>query len=76
MVMYTDGITEARHASGEFFGEERFKEFIQNHEELPAGRFTDALIAHIAAWSGKKPGGVLDDDLTLVVVDVAGRDTA
>jgi len=76
MVMYTDGITEARNASGEFFGEERFKEFIQNHEELPAGRFTDALIAHIAAWSGKKSGGVLDDDLTLVVVDVAIRGKA
>jgi sigma-B regulation protein RsbU (phosphoserine phosphatase) len=76
MVMYTDGITEARNATGEFFGEERFKEFIQNHEELPAGRFTDALIAYIAAWSGKKSGRVLDDDLTLVVVDSVGRDTA
>jgi len=70
-ILYTDGITEAMNASGDLFGEERMKEFIRTHADLPVGAFAEAFIENLLAWSGKKTK-VLDDDLTLIVVDITG----
>jgi hypothetical protein len=67
LLLYTDGITEARNAHGEFFGEDRLVDFTQRAElpGLPAPetlrRLTAAVLAH--------QGGQLQDDATLVLVD-------
>ena len=49
LLLYTDGIPEAANGAGEFFGEERFAEFIATHEEMPADAFADALLRKLAA---------------------------
>ena len=69
LLLYSDGITEARNADGEFFGEDRLVDFTQRAElaRLPAPetlrRLTAAVLAHQA--------GRLQDDATLVLVDWA-----
>ncbi len=69
IVLYTDGIIEATNASGEFFGSDRFKTFIEAHEYLPADRFAETFLEHLSNWSGKRFEEAADDDLTLLVVD-------
>ena len=67
LLLYSDGIVEARNAHGEFFGEHRLADFTRRAElaGLPAPetlrRLTAAVLAH--------QGGQLQDDATLVLVD-------
>jgi hypothetical protein len=67
LLLYSDGIVEARNAYGEFFGEDRLADFTRRAElaGLPAPetlrRLTAAVLAH--------QGGRLQDDATLVLVD-------
>jgi len=68
-ILYTDGILEATNAEGEFFGVDRFQEFIKAEAGRSAGLFSDVFIQHIISWTGKPTDDALDDDLTLVVVD-------
>lgn len=72
-ILYTDGITEAMNHSGDLFGENRMKEFIRAHGDLPVGTFADAFLENLFGWSGKRSAEALDDDLTLLVVDIAGQ---
>jgi len=68
-VLYTDGIVEALNAAGEIYGGDRFKSFIKSNSSLAAHQFCDRLLDVIAVWSGRRPKGLLDDDLTLMVID-------
>ena len=61
---------EERTAAGQIYGAERFKEFIRANRALAADPFCDSLLSMIAKWSGKGLNGSLDDDLTLLIVDV------
>jgi hypothetical protein len=71
LVLYSDGIVEARNDDGEFFGERRLVEFIERAEldRLPAPetlrRLTAAVLAH--------QGGRLQDDATLLLVEWSGE---
>jgi len=73
LVMYTDGITEATNPAGDFFGEERLKEYLSANEDLAAGRFADAFLTNLSAWSGRRTGAPPEDDLTLLVMDLTGQ---
>jgi phosphoserine phosphatase RsbU/P len=64
-VIGTDGITETRNPSGEFFGNARLREVIRNHADQPAGRIQSAVIEAVQEFRGKSPQ---EDDVTLVVV--------
>jgi len=69
VILYTDGILEARNAAGSFFGEAEFRRFIRDRRPLAPGPFADALLDRLSTWSGKSPRRALDDDLTVVVLD-------
>jgi sigma-B regulation protein RsbU (phosphoserine phosphatase) len=69
VILYTDGILEARNAAGSFFGEAEYRRFIRDRRSLAPGPFADALLDRLSAWSGKGPRGVQDDDLTVVILD-------
>jgi phosphoserine phosphatase RsbU/P len=71
ILLYTDGVTEIANPSEELFGGERFKAFVKAHGRLSAEALADSLLQELAAWSGRKGGGVNEDDLTLIVVDIA-----
>jgi hypothetical protein len=70
VVLYTDGVTEARSPTGDFFGQERLVELLTRNlaAGLPAPetmrRVVHALLDHQA--------GDLDDDATLLMVEWHG----
>lgn len=74
LVICTDGILEATRADGSLFGEGALSEFLARHGELPAEDFADALLAAVDDWANTGRGESLEDDLTLVVVDVLACD--
>ena len=74
-VLYTDGIPEMSNSSEEEFGTERFKQFLQDHHDLSAGQFVDALLDELSRWAGLASGGEPEDDITLLAFrfkDAAG----
>ena len=73
LVMYTDGITEARSPQGRFFGDKRLLELLRNLVGEPADELAGALLAA----AGDFAGGPLHDDVAVVVLrvpDDAGAD--
>jgi phosphoserine phosphatase RsbU/P len=68
LLLYTDGVTEARHGR-EFFGEERLYQLLHNAVDLDA----DALAARIANDAVGFSGGALHDDTAVLVIRVSGQ---
>ena len=69
IVLFTDGIIEARNRSGELFGSDTFTRHIVEQHRLSPREFSDFIIARLAEWVGHE--NRFDDDVTLVVIDVA-----
>ncbi len=67
LVMYTDGVTEAKAAHGEMFGVERLKRLIEQNSSLSAHDLFVKIQAGIKEFIGHAPPV---DDLTLIVVRV------
>ena len=67
LLLYSDGIVEARDAAGEFFGEQRLVDFTERASlaELSAPETLRRLAAAVLAHQG----GQLQDDATLLMVD-------
>lgn len=64
MVLYTDGIIEARNEEGEEFGYERFEEIIMKHKK--AG--SKDLAAHIVQAARDFTHSDIEDDYTVLVI--------
>ena len=63
LLMYTDGLSEARDLGGEFFPVDRLA------PQVRSGTVEDALAAVVAAVAAHVPRGRLDDDLAVVLVE-------
>ncbi|WP_412068274.1 PP2C family protein-serine/threonine phosphatase [Rubrivirga sp. IMCC43871] len=70
LVLYTDGLTEARDAVGEEYGYDRLCDFVATHAHVGALDLRDLLLAEHRAWSGSDDPG---DDMTFVVLRWTGR---
>lgn len=70
LLLYTDGIIEPVNALGEEFGENSLRELLARHGELSASGFADALLEAIGGWTSSEQDKSVDDDRTLVVIDV------
>ncbi len=69
LIYYTDGLTEAENAEGDYYGEHRLVEAVLQ----AAGQTADAVLEHIVHDVESFCAGVpLFDDLTLVVVRYTG----
>lgn len=66
LVLYTDGVTEARNAVGIEFGEDRLRELLTASQQLHANELRDRIMAAVNEFSG----GIVDDDATLMVLTV------
>ena len=68
VVFYTDGATESRNGSGEFFGRDRLGQAVLEHRSADP----EALVAGIfAALDRFAQGAPRDDDITVVVMKLA-----
>jgi serine phosphatase RsbU (regulator of sigma subunit)/anti-sigma regulatory factor (Ser/Thr protein kinase) len=65
VVLYTDGLTEARNAHGEFFGQERFFDWLRQNQPRTASKLSEAFRAELKSFQGQI---ALSDDQTLLVL--------
>jgi GAF domain-containing protein len=63
ILMYTDGLSDARRGR-ELFTERRLRKTLAAHHDLPAQELADAMLGTVADFAD----GVLDDDSAIVVV--------
>lgn len=63
LVLYTDGITEARNADGEEFGESRLVDILQSSCHLPVGSLLQVIVGAVRQFTA----GEQQDDITLVI---------
>lgn len=68
LLMYTDGLTEARNADHEFFGVARVFRALEESSDMPA---TD-IVTNIAKSAYKFAEGDLSDDMAIVAVRYTG----
>jgi phosphoserine phosphatase RsbU/P len=62
LLLHTDGISEARAASGEMFGIDRLCQALERHHALPVDVIRDAIVNEARAWQA-----TVEDDMTLLV---------
>jgi sigma-B regulation protein RsbU (phosphoserine phosphatase) len=73
LLLYTDGLTEARNRSGQEFGERRVIDVIARNGGAPASGLQRQLIEEVQRFNY----GRFQDDLTLIVLSVnSGRRAA
>jgi serine phosphatase RsbU (regulator of sigma subunit) len=68
LVLYTDGITEAKNHQGEQFGPERLAQAVARQAKEPVEVIRDRVLAEVQKWMPKQL-----DDLTLLVARYAER---
>lgn len=66
MLLYTDGIIEARNEQGKEFGYDRLKQVLNDSQNLSAAKIKEKVIQHLYEFVGSET--LPDDDYTLVVV--------
>ncbi|HEY2924176.1 MAG TPA: SpoIIE family protein phosphatase, partial [Candidatus Eisenbacteria bacterium] len=65
LVLYSDGVTEARDERDDEFGEERLASFLREHRTMDPERLVESLIRAVHEFSSEgKPG----DDVTVAVI--------
>jgi sigma-B regulation protein RsbU (phosphoserine phosphatase) len=64
LILYTDGILEARDSRGKFFGESNLFATVRDTAKLSAADAADRIVVAVENWSSSQ-----DDDLTVIVCD-------
>jgi sigma-B regulation protein RsbU (phosphoserine phosphatase) len=72
VLLYTDGVTDARAASGERFGDDRMLEVVEAARGGSAQDLLDAIVVATRAFQGDMPAA---DDVTIVAIRREGRRT-
>jgi phosphoserine phosphatase RsbU/P len=66
MVVYSDGITEARDERDQEFGDGRLRDLVAAHRSRPLRDIQKIILEGVGDWSRREP----EDDMTLVLVRV------
>ena len=67
LLLYTDGLTEARRPGGELFTVERLGEFIER--EAASGRAAPETLRRLREAIIERGAGALNDDATAVLIE-------
>lgn len=67
LLLYTDGIIEARNSAGQLFGEESLSSALKDTMNLNPSEAVDHLLASVQRWEKAQ-----DDDLTVLICDFLG----
>ena len=68
LVLYTDGVTEAR-CEGGFYGEDRLIDFMTQAKEVSVKEMPQAIYSDVMAYSG----GSLSDDIAILAISLGGE---
>ena len=68
LLLYSDGVLEARDRAGQFFDGDRVARWLSDIERPSAERFAEAALAELTRWTG----GAFDDDVTFVIAERIG----
>ncbi|MDZ7292603.1 MAG: SpoIIE family protein phosphatase [candidate division KSB1 bacterium] len=71
LVLYSDGLLATRNSQGEFFGRQRFVEFVRKFGDLGPNDFIIELKRALEKFSGNQP---TTDDITVIVLKNILRD--
>jgi serine phosphatase RsbU (regulator of sigma subunit) len=69
LVIYSDGLTEAEDAEGQFFETARLRSFLKDHASLGAEEIHRLLLDVVRRFT---EGGVIRDDITVLVLEYHG----
>jgi sigma-B regulation protein RsbU (phosphoserine phosphatase) len=67
LVLYSDGLTEARNADGEHFGTRRFLDALEQARQLPLEESLQALLENVEGWRGNTPR---HDDIAILAAEM------
>ena len=67
LLLYTDGIVEARNGTGQLFGDKSPSAALSDTKRLTPSDAVDHLLASVQRWAKSQ-----DDDLTVLVCDFLG----
>jgi len=67
LLLYTDGIVEARNHAGQLFGDESLSTALSDTKHLTPSDAVDHLLASVQRWAKSQ-----DDDLTVLICDFVG----
>lgn len=70
LLLYTDGITEAKNLNGEQFGDERLKKSFEKHRSKAPNQLKEGIKSDLSEFIG---GIDIDDDYTLVIVRLKNK---
>lgn len=68
--MYTDGVVESVDSREQQFGEERLLETLKELASLPAEMSATRVTERLMKWAGRNGSGALNDDVTMMIVDL------
>lgn len=71
VVLFTDGVTEARNKFGQMFGYQKFYELLKSHSEIQGEVLNQIVFDTVRNWSGR--GDQFEDDITLLILDLNGK---
>lgn len=66
LMLFTDGIVEARSASGEEYGYDRIQSFVANHAHLPVRELCNTFLEEVRTFTQD----TWDDDYALVLIQI------
>ena len=69
LVLYTDGVIEARDKSARLYGEERLMDIIKQNMNTDVKNFTEHVFADLQFFCGNSPRS---DDIALFAIDIIG----
>jgi len=72
LVVYSDGLSEARSAEDIEFGESRLTTLVETHRSSPVAEIQGKILEAVSSWSGREP----EDDMTIVLVRVGREDVS
>jgi phosphoserine phosphatase RsbU/P len=68
-LLYTDGVIDVENGRGEFFGDSKLEEVVRDNQSRSPDQLSDELLSQANRW---RPSSTpQQDDITLVVIDVA-----
>jgi serine phosphatase RsbU (regulator of sigma subunit) len=68
-LLYTDGISEAMNAEGDYFGDARLAALAQQHADLSSDELSARILGEVKAFAGS---AAQHDDMTMVLLKIEG----